>query len=162
MLTPLPIVIQTLSTGAPFTFKNKFGVPFLTARYHDTIKCWVAKWVGFVTPEDIIQSSEIKLELMEVFGVQTILNDNRELEGPWYDANDWIQTVWLPRAIKGGVKRLGQILSTDAFAALSATEMISALSVGQDSMELQVFVSLADGLRWAGADQEIIDQYSTY
>ena len=140
-----------LLDGRPCKFYNKFGKEYLSIVYYQKLQAIVSSWKGFVTPEDIIQCSTVKLEMMRELPILGIINDNRELEGPWYDANDWIEKTWLPEAINLGIKRLAQVLSPDAYAAISAQEMLNAIEKQQSPVQVGAFVSVAEAKDWVGA-----------
>lgn len=141
---------QLLAAGLPVKFNNSFGTTYLTSTYSAHELLLRSIWEGFVTPEDIISSSTTKLLAMESVTMRAIINDNRTVEGPWYDANGWIEEYWLPRATKLGLKKLAMVLSPDAYAALSAVEMAERLSKHPEhDLETGLFPTIEEAEAWA-------------
>lgn len=83
----------------------------------------ILRWVGFQTEEDIYRSGEKILEIFKKLDCSKIINDNREVRGPWNKASEWTQNVWFPQMIEdGGLKKFAWLFPENVFAELSATK----------------------------------------
>lgn len=103
--------------------KNQIGKVFFTLEY-DKVNDWLyANWIGFVNVEEVIQGATKCLEAFEQTHCPNFINDNRLLTGPWNKANDWIATVWMPRALEAGLKNFAFVMSPNIFGELSAKEL---------------------------------------
>jgi len=81
----------------------------------------VLRWVGYQSEEDIYQAGEKILEIFTKMNCNKVLNDNREVRGPWNKASEWTQNVWFPRMIEeGGLKKFAWVFPENIFAELSA------------------------------------------
>ena len=73
------------------------------------------------------------------------LNDNRNLVGRWDQALTWIEQVWLPYAVKSGLKKFAHVTHTDALATGAASVMQDLV---KDYIEMQVFSDLESAKDW--------------
>lgn len=98
-------------------------------------------WKGFQKEEDIYESGEEVLKIFRKMNCSKVLNDNREVKGPWNKASEWTQTYWFPEMIKAGLQQFAWIFPDNVFAQISAsqampdTEMIHKFK-GYDQAEL--------------------------
>lgn len=140
------VAAKGMISGTPFDMLNGFALPYLTTRYDPVTKRLYNKWQGFLNPADIIFSAKVMLIAMEEASIVSVINDNRPVEGPWYDANDYLANEWLPAASALGIKAIAQVLSPDVYAALSAEEMLSRL--GDGGLVVGQFISIQEAERW--------------
>lgn len=134
--------------GDPFYFHNPQQKLYATATYFAHQHHMLCTWQGFVTPQDIEQFAESLLQFMHTNTVLTLINENRLVEGPWYDANEWVVHNWLPRARRFGLVGMAQIISTDEYAAISARELIGGIGTSFPEFDAKVFISMAEAELW--------------
>ncbi|MCG8308936.1 MAG: hypothetical protein MI975_16190 [Cytophagales bacterium] len=79
-------------------------------------------WVGFQTEEGIYEAGEDILEIFKKLDCSNVINDNREVQGPWNKASEWTQSYWFPAMIKAGLKKFAWIFPDNVFAELSASK----------------------------------------
>lgn len=98
---------------------------------HDTEKNYLyLNWTGFQEEQDIYDSGEEVLKIFREMDCSKVLNDNRQVIGPWNKAAEWTQTYWFPEMIKAGLEQFAWVFPDSIFAELSAeqampnTEMI--------------------------------------
>lgn len=126
--------------------KNKLGKLYLETRYEKGPH-WVSNnWIGYVTVDEVKAGADACLELIRERGAAKLLNDNTHLTGPWDDANEWIATDWMPRALGAGLKRFAHVVSPDIFAALSAEAMQT--KVSEFDFEMRIFRAKTEAERW--------------
>lgn len=77
-------------------------------------------WRGFQKEEDIYSSGEEVLKIFKGLDCSKVLNDNREVVGPWNKAADWTQEYWFPAMINAGLKQFAWIFPDNVFAEISA------------------------------------------
>lgn len=110
---------------------------------HHTTKNYLhLNWKGFQREEDIYESGEEILKIFQDLDCSKILNDNREVEGPWNKAADWTQTYWFPKMIEAGLQQFAWVFPTNLFAELSATEAMP------DTELIRKFHSYAKAEEW--------------
>ncbi|MES2732011.1 MAG: hypothetical protein V4714_09690 [Bacteroidota bacterium] len=103
--------------------KNRFGKTFCITEY-DSANDWIyANWFGFVTPDDIKKWSVDYLKLLNQTNCSRFLINNKELRGPWQQANEWIAVELTPKAIAGGLRYYAHVVSPDLFGAMSVNDL---------------------------------------
>ncbi|NMM48994.1 hypothetical protein [Marinigracilibium pacificum] len=80
------------------------------------------RWVGFQKEEGIIESGEEVLKIFQKLDCKNILNDNREVKGPWNTAAEWTLNNWFPRMIQAGLTKFAWVFPENIFAELSAAK----------------------------------------
>lgn len=107
-------------------------------------------WYGdFLTLEEVVKGSTCGLDLCEKYKLARMLNNNTHLSGSWDHANEWIASVWMPRALAIRL-RLAHIVSKDVFTALSADNWKEEMS---DELQLRFFDQKEDAEKWLLAKQ---------
>ena len=74
-----------------------------------------------------------------------LLNDNRQVVGPWDHAVEWLVTNCAPRAIAGGLTHFANVVSPESLAANSARSMALGLD-GQ--LQMHLFSDIAEAEQW--------------
>lgn len=121
---------------------NGFGKVYLRIDY-DAANHWVYnEWVGYQTYVGIVAGADACLLPLAKHGCACLLNDNRQVIGPWDHTVEWIVTDWAPRAIAGGLTHFANVVSAEALAASSAQAMALGLH-GQLQMHLFADIELA-------------------
>lgn len=107
----------------PTELINGFGEIYLTIEF-DAVNNWVYNnWIGRQTYVGIIAGADACLHPLRNHACAYLLNDNRQVIGPWDHAVEWLITSWAPRAISQGLTHFAHIISSEALAALSAEAM---------------------------------------
>ena len=125
--------------------KNAFGKVYLTTEY-DAPNGWVYNnWMGYQTLPGIVVGADACLKPLLNHRCAYLLNDNREVVGPWDHAVEWIVTNWAPRAIAQGLTHFANVVSPDSMAALSAESMRLGLG-GQ--LQMRMFGDIDEARAW--------------
>lgn len=102
---------------------NGFGKVYLTIEYNAANHWVYNNWIGYQTHAGIVMGADACLRPLLEHTCSYLLNDNRQVLGPWDHAVDWIVTVWAPRAIAQGLTHFAHVVSPESMAALSAEAM---------------------------------------
>ena len=94
----------------------------IVVEYNEKLNYLYLRWIGFQKEEDIYQSGEKILEIFGGLDCHKVLNDNREVRGPWNKASEWTQTYWFPKMIEAGLQKFAWVFPENLFAELSATK----------------------------------------
>jgi len=94
----------------------------IVVEYNEKINYVYLRWRGFQREEDIYESGEKILEIFKGLDCRKILNDNREVRGPWNKASEWTQNYWFPNMIEAGLQKFAWVFPENLFAELSATK----------------------------------------
>jgi hypothetical protein len=108
-------------------------------------------WIGYSSRENLIRGVEAVLKTLEEIRCPYLLNDNRELLGPWDQANDWMQTTMIPKATSFGLKYFAHVLSPGMAGALSAQDLHSRVD---GSFNMQLFGEMEKAKTWLREKQK--------
>ena len=87
---------------------------------------------------------------MHTTGCGYLLNDNRAVVGSWNQANEWIATTWMPRALALGLRRFAHVAAPGTFVQASAEEMRKRAA---DHFAMELFTTLDDAKVWLSGAQ---------
>jgi len=134
----------------PTNLINGFGKVYLCIDY-DAANHWVHnEWVGYQTYVGIVTGADACLLPLRENECAYLLNDNRQVIGPWDHAVEWIVTNWAPRAIAQGLTHFANVVSPESLAASSAQSMALGLD-GQ--LQMHMFGTIDEAQRWLRAAQ---------
>lgn len=135
----------------PTNLTNGFGKVYLTI-VCDSANGWVYNnWVGYQTYIGIIAGADACLHALRDNACRYLLNDNREVVGPWDHAVEWIVTDWAPRAIAQGLTHFANVVSHESMAAQSAETM--RLGV-EGQLQMRMFGDIAEAQEWLREAQQ--------
>ena len=125
--------------------KTSTGKTFLRIKADQTENWIYTDWIGYPTPENVARGALAYLDAMKANNFNAILNDNRNLVGRWDQSLDWVRQVWLPYAVKSGLKRFAHIAPKEAMSTGAAGIMREYL---KGKIEMQVFNNLEEAKVW--------------
>lgn len=129
--------------------KNKKGEVYYTVKYLEEKNIAYSNWKAtFLTVEQVKEGALLGLQVIKDNAAVGLINDNRELEGSWDGANDWIAEFWMPQAIEAGLKKFAHILAADLFAQLSAEFMEDNQDDITSEFQLKMFDNYEDAEKW--------------
>ena len=101
--------------------KNSLGEIHCIVDYDVNKGLIYAEWKGYHTVEDVQRGCLTILEFLETNkGKYTgLVSDISKVEGAWEEANGWIATEFIPRAIAAGLRKIGHLLGSDVFSQMS-------------------------------------------
>ncbi|WP_375436036.1 STAS/SEC14 domain-containing protein [uncultured Hymenobacter sp.] len=124
---------------------NGFGKVYLTIEY-DAVNRWVYNnWIGYQTYIGIIAGADACLHPLRENACLCLLNDNRQVIGPWDHAVQWIVTDWAPRATAQGLTHFAHVVSPESMAALSAEAMHIGIS---GRLQMRMFGDIEEAQAW--------------
>ncbi|OUJ72353.1 hypothetical protein [Hymenobacter crusticola] len=136
----------------PTELVNGFGKVYLTIEY-DPANQWVYNnWVGYQTYVGIIRGADECLYPLLENQCSYLLNDNRQVLGPWDHAVQWLVTDWAPRAVAQGLTHFAQVVSPESFAAQSADAMYKGIS---DRFQMRMFDNIVIAQTWLYEEQKL-------
>jgi hypothetical protein len=124
---------------------NGFGKIYLSIQYDATNKWVYNNWTGYQTYIGIVAGADACLSPLQENHCAYLLNDNRQVLGPWDHAVDWIVTNWAPRAIAQGLTHFANVVSPESHAAGSARSM--ALGLG-GQLQMHTFSTIEEAQAW--------------
>lgn len=129
---------------------NGFGKVYLTIEY-DKANGWLYNnWVGYQTYIGIVAGADACLHPLRENRCSYLLNDNRQVVGPWDHAVAWIVSDWAPRAVAQGLTYFANVVSPESMAATSAEAMHLGLG---GRLQMRTFGSIDEARAWLRAAQ---------
>jgi hypothetical protein len=129
----------------PTELINGFGKVYLTIDYDATHHWLYNNWIGYQTYVGIVAGADACLLPLRENRCVYLLNDNRQVLGPWDHAVEWIVSNWAPRAIAQGLTHFANVVSPEALAASSA----QAMSLGlHGQLQMRMFAELDEAKAW--------------
>ena len=106
---------------------------------------WVSvNWQGYLTKESIQTGAQAYTKALAEAGYACVLNDTREVRGPWDHSLEWVLNVWAPAAAAAGLRYFAMITTPDSFAEESASAFYAQLT----AFQAKVFDNLAEAKAW--------------
>ena len=111
----------------------------------DHVNRWVTvNWQGYLTKESIQAGATAYTKALAESGYACVLNDTREVRGPWDHSLDWVLNVWAPQAAAAGLQYFAMITTPDSFASESASTFYAQLT----AFQAKVFDKVEDAQVW--------------
>jgi hypothetical protein len=129
----------------PHIVRHANGQPFCTTDYVASEHWLRTTWQGFVSPAEAEQGAQMILEPMHLRPVHYLLNDNSQLQGPWFDSIEWLLRVWAPQAAQLGLRYVAHVLQPHTEAEL---DHILAHDPFAGQFELQLFSTVEQAAAW--------------
>lgn len=141
----------------PTDLTNGFGKVYLRISY-DAATRWVYNdWIGYQTYVGIVAGADACLLPLAENRCAYLLNDNRQVIGPWDHAVEWIVTNWAPRAITIGLTHFANVVSPESLAASSAQSMALGL---EGQLKMHLFSDIKEAQQWLREAQQQADSRS--
>ena len=126
------------------------GTPDVYNIYFDKdIDSVVMVWKGYSTSEQFREGTELMLNELISNGSSKVLADVREMILIGMEDQRWLETRFLPRAIKFGFKQIA-ILTPNSYFNKVAMESVS-YKVDKEKISMQFFDSGEEAIRWLNA-----------
>ena len=110
-----------------------------------------ATWSGYITSDDALNGAANYLARVGPFHSLYLLNDNTSLRGPWFDSLLWLDHVWLPQAIRLGLRYIAHVVQTDTHTDILTLNCSFPMT---DVPELQLFDDVLSAQQWLRACQQ--------
>jgi hypothetical protein len=107
-----------------------------------------ANWKGFQTVDNVKFGCEKILELLKQKKITRVLNDNRQVTGPWQGAAEWGAKEWFPRMFAAGLTHFAWIQSTSVFSQLSTEKTLSETDESKKTQGIRIFDDLEMARKW--------------
>jgi hypothetical protein len=129
----------------PRIVRRSNGQAFCTTDYIAAERWLRTTWQGFVSPADAEQGAQAAVEPLDIGEVPYLLNDNSQLQGPWFDSIEWLQRVWAPQAARLGIRYVAHVLQPHTEATLDG---VLARDPFAGQFELQLFSNVEEATAW--------------
>jgi len=106
----------------------------------------VMVWKGYSTSEEFREGTELMLNELIQSGASKVLGDVREMVLIGLEDQRWLETRFLPRAIKYGFRQIAMVTPKSYFNKV-AIESVS-YKVDKEKISIQFFDTREDAIRW--------------
>ncbi len=131
------------------TLKDKEGIEFCDCEYIAEETLARIDWkVPYITVENVQQLGHLTFELFAQYKVTRLLNNGTSVENSWDDANEWLATNWMPKAIEAGLLKFANVLSENLYSLLSGEFMQDNAQKLENVFELQIFHDVEKARDW--------------
>ncbi|MBT9392544.1 hypothetical protein KLP40_05150 [Hymenobacter sp. NST-14] len=120
--------------------------------YHPELHRLHITWTGYVGPEYAREGAEASLDMLRELHCPYLLNDNSQLEGPWFDSLHWLAKEWGPAAASAGLQYVAHVVRADT---LASTFIATPAHQLFRKFEIQIFDSLPEATEWLLSCQAI-------
>lgn len=110
-----------------------------------------ATWSGYISPDDALSGASNYLSHVGPFHNLYLLNDNTSLRGPWFDSLMWLDHVWLPQAMRLGLRYIAHVVQADTHTDIL---MLNHPILVTDGLELQLFDDVPSAQEWLRTCQQ--------
>ncbi|ALJ01041.1 hypothetical protein [Rufibacter tibetensis] len=104
-----------------------------------------AQWIGIQTLDTVKQGGSLYIEMLEDQPCSRLLNNHKELIGPWDIAQDWIVQYWTPKVMELGLEYMGQVLASGIYGKMSFHQLHQHIG---DKFQIKMFEEVAPALEW--------------
>lgn len=122
---------------------------WLSIRWDSEHRCVNAEFKGFADSVEFRAGTMKILDAIRDRGARGLLSDNRGLEGVGQVDQVWLRDVWMPEAVKAGIRRIAVVLAHHGTGKLASEDIIG--KFGKTEFVTRTFDSLPAALTWVGA-----------
>jgi hypothetical protein len=111
---------------------------------YDEVEHWLcATWRGYIDPQEAMEGAAAYLRHAAHTPSASLLNDNSQLQGPWFESTDWLAQVWVPQAERLGLRYVAHVVQADQH-----YDIITLLKPVALPFDLQIFNEVAEARFW--------------
>ncbi|WP_207434417.1 hypothetical protein [Sabulibacter ruber] len=130
---------------AKVELKKPNGDVFLIAERAPDNSYIHAQWIGIQTLDTVKQGGTLYIKMLEEQPCPRLLNNHKELIGPWTVANDWIVQFWTPRVMELGLEYMSQVLAPGVYGKMSFHQLHQFIG---DKFQIKMFEEVEPALEW--------------
>lgn len=111
---------------------------------YDEAAQWLrATWCGYIDPLEARRGAEAYLRHASQRPSPYLLNDNSQLQGPWFDSLDWLAEVWVPQAAALGLRYIAHVMQANRHSDIIPSQLPDSVP-----FELQIFRQVDEAKQW--------------
>jgi hypothetical protein len=124
--------------------KTPTGRVYLTVETDSKNQLILVNWMGYLTSDSIKTGAAAYTAALARAGFSRVLNDTREVRGPWDHSMDWVINEWAPNAANAGLRFFAMVTSPETLAEESASTFYQQLT----AFQAQVFDNREAAREW--------------
>ena len=110
-------------------------------------RCIYAEWKAFANSSEFRASTTKILDAIKARSADSLVSDNRRLEGVADQDQLWLRDTWVPMAIAAGLKRIAVVVPHHGLGKIATAEIL-----GQSEMAVfatRTFTTVSEATEWA-------------
>ena len=128
------------------TYSTDQGRPYLKIQYHTMDDYLAVEWMGYISPQFVMEGSNAIIEAAKACGTAQFLSDKTTVQGTYKKTNQWLEEDWFPRAIEAGLRFGASLLSENIFSQMSSKDLEERVQGG--GMVYKNFHKKEDAVAW--------------
>ena len=124
----------------------EYDKPTCKIYHYQDINTIVLDWHGYASQDDFIAACDFSLELMEKHGGSKMIANNLKAEVERPPNQNWLNTVWFPKAYEKGYRTSAVVVSKSIFNQVSVKHIVNKMDKGK--FTVQFFTTLQDAVEW--------------
>ncbi|HYC86269.1 MAG TPA: hypothetical protein VEB86_13645 [Chryseosolibacter sp.] len=120
--------------------------PFVEIYLDKSNNVIVAKWIGFLKPEEVRKGCSFMTKYIKGNVVKSHLSDHRQLRVLSKEVQDYLTREWFPEVEKIGLKKVGAVVAEDVFAMATVNKVNKEAQVG--NLQINMFNSEHECVKW--------------
>lgn len=124
--------------------KSSLGRTYITVE-PDTRNRWIdVNWTGYLTGANIRAGAAAYTAALAKSGYNAVLNDTRDVLGPWEHSLDWVINTWAPQAAVAGLTHFAMVTTKESMADASAVSFYHQLK----AFRAEMFSDIEEAKKW--------------
>ena len=113
---------------------------------HHTINAVILEWFGYASHEEFTEACNFSLELMARNKGSKMIANNLKSEVVNPKNQDWLTTVWFPKAYTQGYRISAVIISKSAFNQIIVKQIVNKMD--KEKFTVQFFTTMQEAVKW--------------
>ncbi len=130
------------------TSKTLFKEKFCEITYDDDNKIIVAKWIGFLKPDDVVKGCDVLVKFLKNNKVSNHLSDQTQLKVLSREVQEYLVTQFFPAAANEGIKKTAVLVSDDIFAKATVDNVNINATTKVGKIAFKTFNARPDCISW--------------
>ena len=127
-----------------FELKDKEGKVYLKARIEEHNPWIYGQWIGHIDVVQLQQGLEELIQLFHKTQCPYVVSDRRLAQGNWFEINNWVENIWIPRAVREGLQYMAHVVAPEYQSKVSAKDLEGRLL----GIKFKVFETLDEAETW--------------
>lgn len=125
---------------------NLMQTPYVTIRIDQTYNMVVAKWIGFLTLDEVITGCRFMTQLFKEHGITIHMSEHRALAVLSDEVQEYLVRQWFPEIAQIGVRKVGAVAADDVFAEATVWKVNQEASSG--GLIIEMFANEVECVQW--------------
>lgn len=119
---------------------------YVEVSYVPSLNLVIAKWIGFLTIEDVTKGCTFVTALIRKHNIKVHLSDHRQLKVLSKDVQGYLTMQWFSEVERVGLRKIGVVVAEDIFAVATVSKVNKEAKVG--NLTIDMFQSDEACLAW--------------